>query len=210
MGWFGDMEMGSGERDRDDGVWEWVHTRWGKDRRRRCGHQGRRRVAGEERKEEAGLFFQTEAGRGAEVISGGILEVIDGTLHVAWGCGVLDGDIRGDEVFLEGVEAGLIEGLPAVMGILFHDLVEGSGGGFAFPDDLLHTEVVAEDFVDGGAAAADFGQEELADDPFEAGGEAVPDFSFLGSIEHAGDALDGPAHGSGVKGGDDEVAGFGG
>lgn len=156
------------------------------------------------------LFFQTEAGRGAEVISGGILEVIDGTLHVAWGCGVLDGDIRGDEVFLEGVEAGLIEGLPAVMGILFHDLVEGSGGGFAFPDDLLHTEVVAEDFVDGGAAAADFGQEELADDPFEAGGEAVPDFSFLGSIEHAGDALDGPAHGSGVKGGDDEVAGFGG
>ncbi|MFM1944766.1 MAG: hypothetical protein RI897_3748 [Verrucomicrobiota bacterium] len=104
-----------------------------------------------------------------------------------------EGGFFADEAIFVGFEGAVIEGAPAECGAGLDDFVEGFPFAFAHLDCFLGAEVGAHDFEEGGAAAADLGDEALADDPAERIGEADADlFLFLG-IEHTEDTVNGLA-----------------
>src|ERR1041385_7966067 len=120
------------------------------------------------------------------------------------------GGFLGDDAFPVNFEGGMIEGAPAEGVTGLDDFVETFPFALALHDGFLGAEVGAHDFDEREAAAADFGDESLADDPAQGVGEADADLFLFFGLEHAEDAVDGEAGVNGVERAEDEVAGFGG
>ena len=143
------------------------------------------RVAGREGAEDLPTddgCFHAQAVQLAGVFAAGFFEIVNGARDRAAFRAIEHGGFFGDDALFEGLDGGEVESAPAEGLAGFDDFVKAFALAFALHDGFLGAEIGAHDFEQGIAAAADFGNEPLADDPAErvrqgAGGFApVPRF----------------------------------
>ena len=137
-----------------------------------------------------------------------LLDVVDAARDRPALGAVEQGGFLGDLALLVGFEGGEVEGAPAERLAGLDDFVKAFAFAFAQADGFLGAQVGAHDFEQGVAAAADLGDQPLADDPAQRIGQPGADLLLLLGFEHAEDAVDGLAGVDRVQRAQHQVAGL--